>query len=700
MKLLNDPCIGARQLWRKAIRVMTAVMMLAGIVTVFQGVASSPAHALTSDLNVDVVDADTSLAIPTFKYIINVDNTGTTEQRTPADGCSPATVGYPDTCHWTTAGIKSSAPIYTQGTQADFPLQGLPDGRYLISVLADGYKLDGVHFTMPLDTSDPVQVKLQSTTPGLPDATIQAAVFEDISPTNSAPDLPAEHGEAGFKGSMNDYLGTLITDVYGSPLCTVYGPATGTDPVGTPRVGSGGDCFSYCYVVDNGLDIGIVLPEGGSAANNVGQCPTIPEGLVAGDPTNLTMWPLPADGRYDHPDATSDFSAVAVPATAAIEGKILIPHLGTNRYALSVTAPNGTDWEQTTTLEGNHDWDAWVMEGATGLDTEFTVAGEPFPAIIFGYVSPSHTNGANNPATYGVDGTSAGSITGVVDAVKVYVPAVGGLPNNAGQIWGGVTGSKIDKPIDQPWLSLSNLGNGDTAVWIGRGDANGTFTIPHVPDGTYTLAWWDEPQDYIMDVQNITIVNGEAIDTGVLPMQQWWTQYDGYVFNDTNRNGKMDWTDVNGNGCPDGGVEGEAGVPNYTLTMRKRENSLMDRGTTTVGTDACGLLLLRERLPDDAMVGDGGLQRPLLHHRRHLSGRQPADPDHCARRRRRRQHAADHRSLGPPRLGCAFLRRPRHQRHRSAEWRHRRHGLVRHHPQRARSTVRRSRGLAARSVGR
>ena len=26
------------------------------------------------------------------------------------------------------------------------------------------------------------------------------------------------------------------------------------------------------------------------------------------------------------------------------------------------------------------------MEGATGLDTEFMVAGEPFPAIIFGYV--------------------------------------------------------------------------------------------------------------------------------------------------------------------------------------------------------------------------------------------------------------------------------------------------------------------------
>ena len=34
-------------------------------------------------------------------------------------------------------------------------------------------------------------------------------------------------------------------------------------------------------------------------------------------------------------------------------------------------------WIQTTTLEGNHDWDTWVMEGSTGYDTEFTLAGEP-----------------------------------------------------------------------------------------------------------------------------------------------------------------------------------------------------------------------------------------------------------------------------------------------------------------------------------
>ena len=48
----------------------------------------------------------------------------------------------------------------------------------------------------------------------LPTATIQAAVFEDVSPVNGAPDVPAEHGLAGFQGHIADYLGDVSTDVY------------------------------------------------------------------------------------------------------------------------------------------------------------------------------------------------------------------------------------------------------------------------------------------------------------------------------------------------------------------------------------------------------------------------------------------------------------------------------------------------------
>ena len=98
-------------------------------------------------------------AIDTFTYIVNVDNTGTTTPRTPTGACNPITPGYPETCGWTSiAGAASSSPIATQGDQSDFASGAtvpLPPGRYLVSVLADGYKLDGEHFTV--DSAGKVQ---------------------------------------------------------------------------------------------------------------------------------------------------------------------------------------------------------------------------------------------------------------------------------------------------------------------------------------------------------------------------------------------------------------------------------------------------------------------------------------------------------------------------------------------------------------
>ncbi len=65
----------------------------------------------------------------------------------------------------------------------------------------------------------------------------------------------------------------------------------------------------------------------------------------------------------------------------------------------------------------------------------------------------------------------------------------------------------------------------------------------------------------------------------------------------------------------------------------------MDRGSNAVGTDSNGLLQLRGRLPAHRVDGPGGLLRQLLHDRRHLPGRQPADADDGQGCRRRRQHA-------------------------------------------------------------
>ena len=439
-----------------------------------------------------------------FTYLINVDNTGTTEQRSaaPGTGCSSDDPGYPASCTWPSiAEVTGVSPIYAQGDQAD--LTGgngldLPDGRYLISVIADGYKIDGAHFTVPLPGSGLVAVELQPNP--LPDSTLRAQVFQDTASTNGAIDQ-GEPGLTGFVGHINDTLGEVSTDVYGNPLCTTY---VGEDPI-----------------------------------------------------------------THEIPLASLDSAmlpVVAVTGASCVsdaDGLLTIPHLGSNRYTATATPPDGQTWIQTTTLEGNHDFDTWLMEGATGYDTEFAVAGEPVPTPVFGFVPPIHDG---QPLA----ASAAGHIKGVVEAVKQYTPPRGGNVN----FWLGMTGSKIDKPIVHPWIALADLQAGDNAVWIGRGNADGTFDIAGVPDGNYTMSWWDEPQDYFLNLINVTVTNGETVDMGLMPLNGWWTTYTGYVFNDLNRNGVRD--------------PGENGIPNYTLTIRRKENSLMDRGNVAVSTDSTG----------------------------------------------------------------------------------------------------------------
>jgi uncharacterized repeat protein (TIGR01451 family) len=503
-------------------------------------------------------------AVTSYKWIINEDNTGenTTRNANPGSACSAwldaahtqPNTAYPDSCRWTSiAGLASSAPVAAQGDETTLNgttgISTLKPGRYLISILADGYKLDGTPFTVPMEAPGVVDVPLQPVP--LPTATIKAQVFADVTGTNGQYD-PGEDGLPGFAGFITDYIGQVTTDVFGNPLCTKY---------------------QFNDLNNNGIQDPIET--------------IVLDALYAPIVTHLGGKCLSGDINMDGVVNAADVALYTDPALDP--GVLTIPNLGPNRYALSAVPPTGSSWVQTTTLEGNHDWDAWVMEGSTGLDTEFVVAGEPFPAEIFGFV-PGRTSTYQAPAgqtywdlpahKFAAGGT--GTIKGVVDATKVYVPTTGGtcLP---GTIWGGLCGAKIDKPIDKPWITLTDLNRGDTVVWFGRGGIDGSFTIPNVPAGSYTITYWDDPQNYILDLLNVTVANGETVDMGILPLTGWFTKFDGYVFNDTNRNGIKD--------------PGEKGVPDFTLTLRKRENSLMDRGATLVKTNADGYYVMENAYP-------------------------------------------------------------------------------------------------------
>ena len=497
----------------------------------------SVASARTDPLALDGAGVVKGDPISQYEFIINEDNSGDPLQPRYPD-CSPwmdethTTVNpnYPESCSWVSVGSQPSyAPIVTEGNQDRLnlttPLTITPTasstGKYLISVLADGYKVGGAWFALPIEEPGLITVELQPHP--LPAATISIRVFNDVSITNGAPDQPAEDyvpggtitSMAGFEAHVADWLGETTTDVYGNPICAEYEPGAG--PSGYEWVDG-----APVYIEGTG-----------------GQC------------------------------VSDEF------------GNIRIPNMGPNRWAVSVVPPDGSNWIQTSTLEGNLDWDTWIQEGATGYDTEFVTAGEPFPFTIFGFVQPTSYTGTVDVPINGTPG-AGGAIEGTIVKAEVFTPYQGGLPY-LGQLWGGLSGAKISRPIANPYIALQDLLNGDTTVYVGQGDANGHFSITGVPDGNYNLSYWDAPLMNLLDLVQVTVRNGEVVDLGVLFQTGWFTEVRGHVFVDDNENGKMD--------------PGEHGVDAYPVVLRRRENSEMDRGAILVPTEPDGSYFFENMYP-------------------------------------------------------------------------------------------------------
>ena len=69
---------------------------------------SQPAAALNL-----TVQGTNNAAISTYKYIINVDNTGTNAPSGPTGVCSSDSAGYPNSCPWTSInGIPNAVITY------------------------------------------------------------------------------------------------------------------------------------------------------------------------------------------------------------------------------------------------------------------------------------------------------------------------------------------------------------------------------------------------------------------------------------------------------------------------------------------------------------------------------------------------------------------------------------------------------------
>jgi hypothetical protein len=524
---------------KQSIKAMLAVSMVAAALSVVQASTAKDAKADTGPGSITLhVQSARSVnsgpgfvhkgdAVSQYKWLINADDTGNpgTSANPGIDKCLPSTAPggssdpqYADTCQWPSTRTTSGfSPIVAQGTEADLSgataLHNLPPGKYLISVTADGFKIDGKHFTVQSGSTTAVTVEMNPTP--LPLTTLRLQVFNDNAPVDATYEVDAERGLAGFSAAITDVLGLVSTDYYGNALCTVY------------RHRNNNAAQPILFDANNRPII--------DTTRSTGRCVSDNTGLIQ------------------------------------------IPNLGPNRYAATVTPPAPTagqtyQWVQTTTLEGGHDHDIWQQEGETGYDTEQTKGAELVPSVQFGFV---RTQAVTIPRR----NVPTGEIKGVAIAGLPYIGGQNGqvVPET------GFAGAKSGGPIKQPWIALSDLDAGDAQIYVGRGGVDGSFDIKNLPDGTYQLSIWDDDQDYILWSFNVEVHDGLPTNVGNKMIVGWFSHLYGKVFVDSNGNGKQD--------------PGERAVPQFTLTVRERDNSLMDQYTNTASTDSNGAYDIRETYP-------------------------------------------------------------------------------------------------------
>ena len=222
-----------------------------------------------------------------------------------------------------------------------------------------------------------------------------------------------------------------------------------------------------------------------------------------------------------------------------------------------------------------------MMANDSGLDTEMVQAGEPVPWAAVRLCRPE---GRRSPIT--ADISKTGEIKGTVMAAEPYIPGQGGLVGQGGA--NGQSGIRYPRPLDDVWIALNDFDNGDQIGFVTENDADGTFDIKNVKDGTYLMSVWDIDQDYAFDCFNVT---GRRRPDG-RPRQRaahrLVHQITGHVFIDNNANGKRD--------------PGEPGVPNFDVTIKNRTNDLYVSGQNLATTDFKGNYHVKEGYPTGAFI--------------------------------------------------------------------------------------------------
>jgi len=258
--------------------------------------------------------------------------------------------------------------------------------------------------------------------------------------------------------------------------------------------------------------------------------------------------------------------------TSGPDGYAIIRHLAPGKYGIQAVPPASQKWQQTSTIEGTKVIDAWVKANEPRYFAEF---GPPGPHVSIGFVRP-FTNG--NVLSGGA------TISGQV--VNLHMSRPPDYTMYAGAPF----------PHTTPWVAL-NLGaaGGGEGVYAAPCDPEGYFSIPNVPPGGYQLVVFDSNLDLIISFKGITVgpdlsCNGDSCNLGLVPVFQWFTRQEHWVFNDLNGDGQRQCVTP---ACDNAALGDEVGLPEQAINLRWRDGSM----NQSMPTDTTGFVPFDQVFP-------------------------------------------------------------------------------------------------------
>jgi hypothetical protein len=480
---------------------LNPVAFATAILLFFVAVLMAPG-VMAAQFTVNVVENDGVTPVNGFRWILQEDATF------PVDPNNPGTTAdelLSLNFHASYHPIAQNGGVGLSGdsaTDSNSVTINAPNGRYYLSVLPySGYSISGQPVELGGAGAPPTVTVIAQKHP-IPTASIAMFFFQDHFPINGAPDLPEEANPTFLPdGTEVDWTqfniqleepagrygiagGQVIQDAFGNPLGTVY-DRTCDETGANPGAGAYG-CFD---------------------AN--------------GDPIVLTL----GDGTLQ-PEA---------------DGTLLVRNLAPGKYGVIVIPPTGSNWQQTTTIEGTKVIDAWVKANEPAFFVEF---GPPGPHVFFGFIKSSADGGF--PALSAPPGTTVATVTGTITDMHMSRP-----PNF--QFFSG-------RPFPGCWVGINQNVGGlpGPGIWAGPCDGDSNFEVAGLAPGDYQLKVFDANLDMVIATQGFTVdadLSGNATghcnagtapgcDFGEVPVFNWFARLNTGIFNDIDQDGFWDPTEA------------------------------------------------------------------------------------------------------------------------------------------------------------